>query len=93
MIKSSSFDPEMPEKVIISVFKSYLVHFGSFKRHMLYFCESIVEKIRSHRGEVHEGILFVVSVLKNKSNVAFNVVIWLSFLSVRFSTQRSTFFG
>ena len=58
----------MPEKVIISVFKSYLVHFGSFKRHMLYFCESIVEKIRSHRGEVHEGT-FVVSVPTNESNV------------------------
>ena len=34
----------MPEKAIISVFKSYLVHFGSFKRHILYFCASIVEK-------------------------------------------------
>ena len=83
----------MPEKVIISVFKSYLVHFESFKRHMLYFCESIVEKIRSHRGEVHEGILFVVSVLKNKSNVAFNVVIWLTFLSIRFFTQRFFWLG
>ena len=27
-----------------------LVHFGSFKRHILYFCESIVKKIRSHWG-------------------------------------------
>ena len=60
---------------------------------MLYFCASLVEKVRSHRGEVHEGILFVVSVLKNKSNVAFNVVIWLSFLFIKISTQRSTFFG
>ena len=25
--------------------------------------------------------------------MAFNVVIWLSFLSTKFSTQRSTFFG
>ena len=47
-----------PEKAIISVFKSHLVNFGSFKRHILYFCASIVEKIRSHWGEVHEGILF-----------------------------------
>ena len=46
--KSSRIDPEMPEKAIISVFKSYLVHFGSFKRHILYFSASIVEKIRSH---------------------------------------------
>ena len=56
--KSSSIDPEMPEKAIISVFESYLVHFGSFKRRILYFCASFVEKIRSHSGEVREGILF-----------------------------------
>ena len=67
--KSSSIDPEMPEKAIISVFKSYLVHFGSFERHILNFCASVVEKIRSHRGEVHEGI-FVVSVPTNESNVS-----------------------
>ena len=72
----------MPEKAIISVFKSYLVHFGSFKRHILYFCASIVEKIRNHLGEVCEGILLVVNVPTNGSNVAFNVVIWLSFLSI-----------
>ena len=46
--KSPSIDPETPEKAIISVFKSYLVHLGSFKRHILYFCASIIEKIRSH---------------------------------------------
>ena len=46
--KSSSIDPETPEKGIISIFKSYLVHFGSFKRHILYSSASIVEKIRSH---------------------------------------------
>ena len=43
MRKSSSIDPETPEKAIISVFESYLVHLGSFKRHILYFCASIVE--------------------------------------------------
>ena len=48
--KSSSIDPETPDKAIISVFKSYLVHLGSFKRYILYFCASIVEKIRSHLG-------------------------------------------
>ena len=46
--KSSSIDPEMPKKAIISVFKSYLVHFGSFKRHILYFWANIVEKILRH---------------------------------------------
>ena len=40
--------PETLEKAIISVFKSYLIHFGSFKRHMLYFCANIVKKIRRH---------------------------------------------
>ena len=41
--KSSSIDPEIREKAIISVFKSYLVHFGSFKRYILYFSASTVE--------------------------------------------------
>ena len=70
--KSTSIDPETPEKAIISVFKSYLVHFGSFKRHILYFCASIVEKIRSHWGEVHEAMFVVVSIptCTNGSNEA-----------------------
>ena len=80
--KSFSIDPETPKKAIISVFKSYLVHLGSFKRHILYFCASIVEKIRSHWGEPYEAKFVVVSVPTNGSNVAFNVVIWLSFLSI-----------
>ena len=46
--KSSCIDPETPKKAIISVFKRYLVHLGSFKCHILYFCASVVEKIRSH---------------------------------------------
>ena len=91
--KSSSINPEKPEKAIISVFKSYLVHFGSFKCHIVYFCASIVEKIRSHWGEVHEAMFVVVSVPTNGSSVACNVVIWLSFLSIKFSSQRSTFCG
>ena len=81
--KSSSIDLETPEKAIISVFKSYLVHLGSFKRHILYFCASIVEKIRSHWGEPYEAKFVVVSVPTNGSNVAFNVVIWLSFLYIK----------
>ena len=55
--KSSSIDPEMPEKAIISVFKSHLVNFGSFKRRIWYFCASIVEQIRSHRGEAQTHII------------------------------------
>ena len=81
--KSYSTDPETPEKAIISVFKSYLVHLGSFKRHILYFCASIIEKIRSHWGEPYEAKFVVVSVPTNGSNVAFNVVIWLSSLSIK----------
>ena len=41
---SSSIDPERSEKVIISVLKSYLAQFGSFKSHILYFHGSFVEK-------------------------------------------------
>ena len=55
------------------------------------FC--IVEKIRSHSGEVHEVTLFVASVPTNGSKVAFNVVNRLSFLSIKFYSQRSTFLG
>ena len=82
--KSSSIDPETPEKAIISVSKGHLVHFGSFKSHNLYYCASIVEKIESHWGEVHEAMFVVVSVPTNGSGVACNVVIWLSFLSIKF---------
>ena len=49
--KSSSIDPERPEKAIISVMKNYLVHFESFEPHILYFHVRIVEK-----GEVHKAI-------------------------------------
>ena len=70
-----------------------MVHFGSFKRHILYFCASIVEKIRSHSGEVHEVTLFVASVPTNGSKVAFNVVNRLLLLSIKFYSQRSTFLG
>ena len=91
--KSSSIDFETPEKATISVFKSYLVHFGSFKSHILYFCASSVEKILSHWGEVQEAMFVVVSVPTNGSSVACSVVIWLSLLSIKFSSQRSTFSG
>ena len=68
-------DPETPERATISVFKSYLVHLASFKRHILYFCASIVEKIPSHWGEPYEAKFVVVIVPTNGSNGAFNVVI------------------
>ena len=51
--KILSVDLDMPEKAIISVFKSCLVYFGSFQCHILYFCASIVEKIGSHSEELH----------------------------------------
>ena len=44
-----------------------------YKRHILYFFASIVEKIRSHLGEVHEAMFVVVSVPTNGSSVACNV--------------------
>ena len=40
---------------------------------------------------MHEAIFFVVCIPTNGSNVTFNVVLWLSFLSVKFSSQRPTF--
>ena len=84
MKKSSSIDPERTEKANISLKQSYLVRFGSFKRHILYFHASYQE-IRGHSGEVHEAIFVVRScVSENGSNVAFNVVIWRSFLSIKF---------
>ena len=94
--KSSSIDPEMSEKAIISVFKSHLVNFGSFKRHIYYFVQALSRKcevIEEKYTKAYYLALFVVSVPANGSNVAFNVVIWLSIVSVKFSTQRSTFFG
>ena len=84
--KSSSIDPETPEKAIVSVFKSYLVH-------ILYFCANVVEKTRSHWGQVHEAMFVVVCVPTNGSSVACNVVVWLSYLFITFSSQRSTFSG
>ena len=88
--KASSIHLETPEKAIISVFKNYVVHLGSFKRHILYFCESIVEKNRNRWGEPHEAMFVVVSVPTNGSSVAFYVVIWLSFLS--FKVLQSTIY-
>ena len=38
-------------------------------------------------GEVHEAMFFVVSVPTNGSGVACNVVIWFSFLSIKFSSK------
>ena len=40
------------------------------------------------KGEVQEAIFVVVSVPTNGSGVACNVVIWLLFLSIKFSSQR-----
>ena len=47
--KSSSIGPEKPEKTIISAFKSYLVHFGSFKRIFCILCKHCRENSKSLR--------------------------------------------
>ena len=65
--------------------------FGPFRKfktpYFLFSCKHCRE-IRGHWGEVHEAIFVVVSTdlqtLTNRSNVAFNVVIWLSFLFIKF---------
>ena len=42
---------------------------------------------------MHKATFVVVSVPTNGSSVACNVVIWLSLLSIKFSSQRSAFSG
>ena len=87
--KSSSIDPETPEKAIISVFKSYLVHLGSFKRHILYFCASIVEN-----EENCTKPCALLSVFLRTDQMW--PLMWSSgfhFCLLRFSSQRSTFDG
>ena len=79
---SSSIDPERSEKVIISVLKSYLAQFGSCKPHILYFHGSFVEKF-----EVIEDKCTISHIRCCQcftTDVALNVVIWLSFLSIKF---------
>ena len=71
---------------MISVFKSYLAPY------FVFLCKHCRE-IRSHWGEVHEAMFVVVSFPTNGSSVACNVVIWLSFLSIKLSSQRSAFSG
>ena len=93
MKKSSSIDPETPERSIISVFKSYLVHLGSFKRHILYFCASIVENIRSHRREPHEAMFVVVSVLQTDQMWPLMWSPGFHFCLLKFFSQRCTFDG
>ena len=83
--KSSSIDPERPEGAIISILKGYLVHFGSFKPHIWCFHASIVKKFKVI-GEKCTSPYSMLSVLlrTDQSIQAFNVVIWLSFLSIKF---------
>ena len=91
---SSSIDPETPEKAIISAFKRYLVHLGSFKRHILYFCASVVEKIRSHWGEPRTKPCSSLSVFLQTDQMW--PLMWSSgfhFCLLMFSSQRSTFDG
>ena len=92
--KSSSIDPETPEKAIISVFKSYLVHLGSFKRYILYFCASIVEKIRNNWEDDHTKPCSLLSVFIQTDQMW--PLMWSSgfhFCLLMYSSQRSTFDG
>ena len=84
-------DPETPEKAIISVFKSYLVHLGSFKRHILYFCASIIEKVIEENRTKPSSLL---SVFLQTDQMW--PLMWSSgfhFCLLMFSSQRSTFDG
>ena len=89
--KSSSIDPERPDEAIITILKSYLVHFGSFKPHIWCFHASIVKKFEVI-GEKCTSPYSLLSVFlqTDQSILAFNVVIWFS---VSFSRQRSPFAG
>ena len=85
--KSSSIDPETPEKAIISVFKSYLVHLGSFKRHISIFVQVLSRKFK------------VIEENRTKPSSLLSVFLqtdqmWSSgfhFCLLRFFSQRSTF--
>ena len=55
--KSSSIDPETSENAIISVFKSYLFHFRSFKRHILFLCGRCRENQKSLRRSARRHII------------------------------------
>ena len=57
------------------------------------FVQALLRKLEVIQKNCTKAYYFIVSVPTNGSNVAFNVVIWLSFLSTKFSIQRSTFFG
>ena len=75
--KSSSIDPEMPKKAIISVFKSYLVHFGSFKRRM--FLVSLLHERKCLRNDLlkincYLNVLFIIWFLYVLISITF--VLW-----------------
>ena len=71
--------PREAEEAIISILKSYLVHFGGFV-----FSRKHCWEIRGVEEKCTKPYSVVVSIPTNGPNVAFKVVIWLSFLSIKF---------
>ena len=90
--KSPSIDPETPEKAIISVFKSYLVHLESFKRFCI-FCVSITEEFEVIEEKRTKPSLLLSMFLQTDQMWP---LMWSSgfhFCLLRFSSERSTFDG
>ena len=91
--ESSSIDPETPEKAIISVFKSYLVNLGSFKRHILYFVQvlsrkfEVIEENRTKPNSLLSAFLQTDQMWPLMWSSGFH------FCLLRLSSQRSTFDG
>ena len=89
--KSSSIDPEAPEKAIISVFKSYLVHLGSFKRHICIFVQVLSRKFEVIE-ENRTKPCSLLSVFLQTDQIG--PLMWSSgfvFCLLMLSSQRSTF--
>ena len=57
------------------------------------FVQALLRKLEVIQKNCTKAYYLLSVFLQTDQNVVFNVVIWLSFLSTKFSTQRSTFFG
>ena len=94
MKKSSSIDPQTPEKSIMSVVKSYLVHLGSFKRHFCFFVQvlsrkfEVIEEYRTKPSSLLSAFLQTDEMWPLMWSSGFRFCVLL-----RFSSQRSTFDG
>ena len=69
----------------------YILEFLNVK--LCIFVQALSKKFQVMRRSARRHIICCQCVPTNGSNVAFNGVIWLFFLSIKFSSQRSTFFG